>query len=128
LIDLRKALCRHGSNGPLLQARCRQSSFIKWLIAKKFHANGAHSHGVEVVSDVRGEASGGGKELRNNFERAVTRPDAALHLAGVFGPFGCPTPTREVINPRPLADDDALDSAEALQTVVARPVLTKYRP
>jgi hypothetical protein len=99
-----------------------------WLIAKKFHANGAHSHGVEVVSDVRGEASGGGKELRNNFERAVTRPDAALHLAGVFGPFGCPTPTREVINPQPLADDDALDSAEALQTVVARPVLTKYRP
>jgi hypothetical protein len=66
-----------------------------WLIAKKFHANGAHSHGVEVVSDVRGEASGGGKELRNNFERAVTRPDAALHVAGVFGPFGCKT--REVI-------------------------------
>jgi hypothetical protein len=33
-----------------------------------------------------------------------------------------------VINPQPLADDDALDSAEALQTVVARPVLTKYRP
>jgi hypothetical protein len=94
---------------------------------KKFHANGAHSHGVEVVSDVRGEASGGGKELRNNFARAVTRPDAALHVAGVFGPFGCPTPTREVINPQPLADDDALDSAEALQTVVARPVLTKYR-
>jgi hypothetical protein len=68
-----------------------------WFIAKKFHANGARSHGVEVVSDVRGEASRGGKELRNDFERAVTRADAALHVAEVFGPFGCPT--REVINP-----------------------------
>jgi hypothetical protein len=63
LIDLRKALCRHGSNGPLLQARCRQSCFIKLAYRQKFHANGAHSYGVEVVSDVRAKRHEAAKSL-----------------------------------------------------------------
>jgi hypothetical protein len=34
-----------------------------WFVAKKFHANGAHSHGVEVVSDVRAKRHEAAKSL-----------------------------------------------------------------